>query len=53
MGNCEENKQGKKKIEDYVNGDIVTSPTSVRIATAGNYSGMIGAALLALNKENH
>ena len=42
-----------KKIEDYVNGDIVTSPTSVRIATAGNYSGMIGAALLALNKENH
>ena len=42
-----------KKIEAYVNGDIVTSPTSVRIATAGNYSGMIGAALLALNKENH
>ena len=41
-----------KKIENYVNKDIVTSPTSIRIATAGNYSGMIGAALLALNKES-
>ncbi len=40
-----------KKIENYVNNDIVTSPTSVKIATAGNYSGMIGAALLALDKE--
>ena len=35
-----------KKIEDEVNKDIVTAPTSVRLATAGNYSGMIGAVLL-------
>lgn len=40
-----------KKIEEKVNSDIVTSPTSIRLATAGNYSGMIGAALLALAKE--
>ncbi len=40
-----------KKIEEEVNADIVTSPTSIRLATAGNYSGMIGAALLALAKE--
>lgn len=37
-----------KKIEKAVNADIVTTPTSVRLATAGNYSGMIGAALLAI-----
>ena len=37
-----------KKMEEYVNNDIVTSPTSIRLATTGNYSGMIGAALLAL-----
>ena len=36
-----------KKIEDEVNSNIVTSPTSIRLAGAGNYSGMIGAALLA------
>lgn len=35
-----------KKIEDEVNKNIVTAPTSVRLATAGNYSGMIGAVLL-------
>ena len=40
-----------KKMEDAVNCDIVTSPTSIRIATAGNYSGMIGAALLAFESE--
>lgn len=40
-----------KKMEQTVNSDIVTSPTSIRIATAGNYSGMIGAALLALESE--
>ena len=40
-----------KKIEEAVNNDIVTSPTSIRIATAGNYSGMIGAALLAFESE--
>ena len=36
-----------KKIEDEVNSNIITSPTSIRLAGAGNYSGMIGAALLA------
>ena len=41
-----------KKIETEVNADIVTTPTSVRIATAGNYSGMIGAALLAIGGLN-
>ena len=40
-----------KQIEENVNADFVTSPVSVRIATAGNYSGMIGAALLALESE--
>lgn len=37
-----------KKIEGEVNSDIITTPTSIRLATAGNYAGMIGAALLAL-----
>ena len=41
-----------KKIEDDVNADIVTTPTSIRIATAGNFSGMIGIALLAMEKLN-
>ena len=36
-------------IEKEVNSDIVTTPTSIRLATAGNYAGMIGAAILALN----
>ena len=42
-----------KKIENEVNSDIVVSPTSIRIATAGNYSGMIGAALLAFEEVFH
>lgn len=37
-----------KRIEEAVNEQIVTSPTSIRLGSAGNYSGMIGAALLAL-----
>ena len=37
-----------KCVENEVNSDIVTTPTSVRLATAGNYAGMIGAALMAL-----
>ncbi len=37
-----------KKVEEQVNSQIVTAPTSMRLATAGNYAGMIGAALLAL-----
>ena len=35
-------------IEKEVNKDILTTPVSVRLATAGNYSGMIGVTLLAL-----
>lgn len=42
-----------KKIEETVNQEIVTSPTSIRLATTGNYSGMIGAALLAFDEVNN
>jgi len=38
-----------EKIEKEVNSEIVTTPVKIRKATAGNYSGMIGAALLALD----
>lgn len=41
-----------KKVEDEVNRNIVTTPTSIRLASAGNYSGMIGAALLAMGGSN-
>ncbi len=37
-----------KKVEKEVNEDLVVSPISIRLATAGNYSGMIGAALLGM-----
>ncbi len=36
-------------LEKELNKEIVTTYTKVRKARAGNYSGMIGAALLALN----
>lgn len=36
-------------LEKEANKEIVTTPFKVVKATAGNYSGMIGAALLALN----
>lgn len=39
-----------EKIEKIVNQEICTTPTRVVNATAGNYSGMIGAALLAFQK---
>ena len=39
-----------KKIEKKVNKEIVTTPTSIKLGTAGNYSGMIGAALLAMER---
>ena len=39
-----------KQIETEVNSDIVTTPTSIRLATAGNYAGMIGVSLLALSQ---
>ena len=35
-------------IESEINKEIVTSPTLVKRAQAGNYSGMIGVALLAM-----
>ena len=38
-----------ERIEEEVNSDIVTTPTSIRLATAGNYAGMIGVSLLALS----
>lgn len=37
-------------LEKSVNEDIVTMPVKVYKATAGNYAGMIGAALLALSE---
>ena len=40
-----------KKIEEEVNKEIVTSPTKIKLGTAGNYSGMIGVALLAIERS--
>ena len=39
-----------KLVEKRVNNEIVTSDTLIKLATAGNYSGMIGAALLAFER---
>ena len=39
-----------EKVEKEVNSDIVTTPTSIKLASAGNYSGMIGISLLALSQ---
>lgn len=36
-------------LENGVNSQIVTAPTKVHKATTGNYAGMIGVSLLALN----
>ncbi len=38
------------EIEEKINSEIVVSPTKIKLAKAGNYSGMIGAALLATEK---
>lgn len=35
-------------VENAVNKEIVTMPVKVKLSSAGNYSGMIGVALLAL-----
>ena len=40
-----------KKVEKLVNSEIVTQPTTIKLATAGNYSGMIGVALLAIERS--
>ncbi len=39
-----------EKIEKIVNEQIVTTPVKILKAEAGNYSGMIGAALLSLER---
>ena len=39
-----------KKVETCANNEIITSPISVRLGTAGNYSGMIGVALIAMER---
>lgn len=39
-----------KKIENAINSEIVVSPVKIKLAKAGNYAGMIGAALLAAEK---
>ena len=39
-------------LEKETNKEIVTQPLKVRHATAGNYSGMIGVGLLALEAQN-
>ena len=41
-----------EKIENIVNCEIVTTPTKVFKASAGNYAGMIGAALLGFEVNN-
>lgn len=38
------------EIQNAVNSEIVVSPVKIKLAKAGNYSGMIGAALLACEK---
>ncbi len=35
-------------LEREINSQIVTAPTKVHKATTGNYAGMLGVALLAL-----
>lgn len=39
-----------QKIQDNANKEIITTPVEVKKAVAGNYSGMIGAALLTFEK---
>ena len=38
------------EIQNSVNSEIVVSPVKIKLAKAGNYAGMIGAALLATEK---
>ncbi len=38
------------EIQNAINSEIVVSPVKIKLAKAGNYSGMIGAALLACQK---
>lgn len=41
------------EIENRVNNEIVVAPIKVKLAKAGNYAGMIGAALLACQKYDN
>lgn len=41
------------EIENAINSEIVVSPVKVKLAKAGNYAGMIGAALLACQKYDN
>ncbi len=41
------------EIENAVNSEIVVAPVKIKLAKAGNYSGMIGAALLACLKYDN
>lgn len=38
-------------VEELVNREVVTSPVCIKQASAGNFAGLIGAAMLALNKN--
>ena len=37
-------------VQNLINKEIVTTPVQVKQASAGNFSGLIGASLLALDK---
>ncbi len=37
-------------VQNLVNKEVVTTPTQVKYASAGNFAGLIGAALLAFDK---
>lgn len=39
-----------EELEAVVNSEIVVSPVKIKLAKAGNYAGMIGAALLSCDK---
>ena len=41
-----------EEIENAVNSEIVVAPVKIKLAKAGNYAGMIGAALLASQLKN-
>ncbi len=40
-----------EEIQNAINSEIVVSPVKIKLAKAGNYSGMIGCALLACEKK--
>jgi len=42
-----------EEIQNLINNEIVVSPVQIKLAKAGNYSGMIGTALLACEKYDN